>query len=42
MFARELGISDGTVEMHVKNLLRKLGLCSRLEAPWALDREGRR
>jgi len=34
--AREFGISDGTVKIYVKNLLRKLGLRSRLElAAWA-------
>ncbi len=35
--ARELNISDGTVKVHVKNILRKLNLQSRLEAAvWAL------
>lgn len=37
LIARELNISDGTVKVHVKNLLRKLNLQSRLEAAvWAL------
>ena len=37
--AELLDISDGTVKVHVKNLLRKLGLRSRLEAAvWALNR----
>ncbi len=37
--AQELDISDGTVKVHVKNLLRKLNLRSRLEAAvWALAR----
>ncbi|MBF6057397.1 MULTISPECIES: response regulator [Thiomicrorhabdus] len=36
LIARELGISDGTVKVYVKNLLRKLGLRSRLElAAWS-------
>jgi two-component system nitrate/nitrite response regulator NarL len=30
--ARNLGISDTTVKVHVKNVLRKLNLTSRLEA----------
>lgn len=35
--ARALNISDGTVKVHVKNILRKLNLRSRLEAAvWAL------
>jgi two-component system nitrate/nitrite response regulator NarL len=39
--ARELNISDGTVKVHVKNLLRKLNLQSRLEAAiWALTLAG--
>lgn len=32
MVARELNISDGTVKLHVKAILRKLGLHSRVEA----------
>lgn len=32
VIARELGISDGTVKVHVKHLLKKLGLKSRVEA----------
>ncbi len=37
--ARVLGISDGTVKVHIKNLLRKLGAHSRLEAAlWVVER----
>lgn len=32
MIARELSITDGTVKLHVKAILRKLGLHSRVEA----------
>lgn len=32
MIARKLGITEGTVKVHVKNLLYKLGLRSRVEA----------
>lgn len=36
LIARELGISDGTVKIHVRHLLSKLNLHSRLElAAWA-------
>jgi len=38
LIARELGISDGTVKVYVKNMLRKLNLHSRLElAAWAYN-----
>ncbi len=32
VIARHLGISDGTVKLHVKSVLRKLGVHSRVEA----------
>ena len=32
VIARELDISDGTVKLHVKSILRKLGMHSRVEA----------
>ncbi|MFJ4344651.1 two-component system response regulator NarL [Pseudomonas sp. NPDC089401] len=38
MIGNKLGISEGTVKVHVKNLLHKLGLRSRVEAAvWALE-----
>ena len=37
LIARELDISEGTVKVHVKHLLKKLELHSRVEAAvWAL------
>jgi two-component system nitrate/nitrite response regulator NarL len=30
--ARDLDISDGTVKLHVKSILRKMGMHSRVEA----------
>jgi two-component system nitrate/nitrite response regulator NarL len=32
MIARDLNITDGTVKLHVKAILRKLGVHSRVEA----------
>ncbi|MBB3140438.1 two-component system response regulator NarL [Halomonas organivorans] len=38
LIARQLAISEGTVKVHVKNLLKKLGLRSRVEAAvWAVQ-----
>ena len=38
LIARALGITEGTVKVHVKNMLRKLQLGSRLEvALWAIE-----
>lgn len=40
LIARELNIADGTVKVHVKHLLRKLNLRSRVEAAvWAVERK---
>ena len=38
--ARELGISDGTVKIYVRNLLRKFRLSSRLELATRIHRSG--
>ena len=39
LIARQLDITDATVKVHVKNLLKKLGFRSRLEAAvWAVGR----
>ncbi|SDI71207.1 response regulator [Pseudomonas panipatensis] len=42
LIARELGISDGTVKIYVKNLLRKFNLNSRLELAAWVHRSGGR
>lgn len=40
LIARELGISDGTVKVHVKHILKKLGLRSRVEAAvWMISHQ---
>ncbi len=42
LIARELDISDGTVKVHVKHLLKKLNLRSRVEAAvWMVNHLGR-
>lgn len=42
MIARELDITEGTVKVHVKHLLKKLNLRSRVEAAvWAVTGKGR-
>ena len=40
LIARHLGISDGTVKLHVKSILKKLGLHSRVEAAVLAANEG--
>lgn len=41
VIARELNISDGTVKVHVKHLLKKLNLRSRVEAAvWMVNQQG--
>ncbi|MEW5892955.1 MAG: two-component system response regulator NarL [Pseudomonadota bacterium] len=40
LIARELDIAEGTVKVHVKHLLKKLNLRSRVEAAvWAIERK---
>ena len=42
LIARELDIAEGTVKVHVKHLLRKLNLRSRVEAAvWAVEQKRR-
>ena len=42
LIARNLDITEATVKVHVKNLLKKLGFRSRLEAAvWAVGRAGK-
>lgn len=39
LIARRLGISDATVKVHIKTLLRKLGVANRTQAAiWAMER----
>jgi two-component system nitrate/nitrite response regulator NarL len=40
MIARALDITDGTVKLHVKAILRKLGVRSRVEAAVAAVEHG--
>lgn len=41
LIARELGIAEGTVKVHIKHLLKKLNLRSRVEAAvWAVEHAG--
>jgi two-component system nitrate/nitrite response regulator NarL len=40
MIARALEITDGTVKLHVKAILRKLGMRSRVEAAVAAVEHG--
>jgi two-component system nitrate/nitrite response regulator NarL len=42
VIARNLGISDGTVKLHVKSILRKLGIHSRVEAAVIAVEQGMR
>lgn len=40
VIANKLGITEGTVKVHVKNLLKKLGLKTRVEAAvWAVEKK---
>jgi two-component system nitrate/nitrite response regulator NarL len=42
VIGRELGIAEGTVKVHVKHLLRKLNLRSRVEAAvWAVEHQNK-
>ncbi|ABC30737.1 Response regulator containing a CheY-like receiver domain and an HTH DNA-binding domain [Hahella chejuensis KCTC 2396] len=41
VIARDLNISDGTVKVHVKHILKKMGMRSRVEAAvWLVNRKG--
>jgi two-component system nitrate/nitrite response regulator NarL len=41
LIARDMGIAEGTVKVHVKHLLKKLNLRSRVEAAVWADRSRR-
>jgi two-component system nitrate/nitrite response regulator NarL len=40
VIGRELGISDGTVKLHVKSILKKLSLNSRVEVAVMITEQG--
>ncbi len=43
LIARDLNIAEGTVKVHIKNLLKKLKFRSRLEAAvWAIEQQNQR
>jgi two-component system nitrate/nitrite response regulator NarL len=43
LIAHELGITEGTVKVHVKHLLKKLNLKSRVEAAiWSIGKSGKK
>ena len=43
LIARDLNIAEGTVKVHIKNLLKKLRFRSRLEAAvWAIEQQNQR
>jgi two-component system nitrate/nitrite response regulator NarL len=40
VIGRDLGISDGTVKLHVKSILKKLSLNSRVEVAVMITEQG--